>query len=88
MEEMTIEEATTRLRARLLEIERAVRSLGDHPHLKAVTGKAQAYPGQHGEMIAQSKLALRAVEDARMRLGKVLQYGRDGVSIYDRTEAP
>lgn len=48
----------------------------------------QSFSGQHAEMIAQSKLALRHIEDARMRLGKVLQYGRDGVSIYDRKEQP
>jgi hypothetical protein len=42
------------------------------------------FPGQHGEMIAQSMLAVRAIEEARMRLGKVLQYAGDGVSIYDK----
>lgn len=29
-------------------------------------------------------LAVRAIEDARMRLGKVLQHSRDGVSVYDQ----
>lgn len=42
------------------------------------------FPGQRGEMIAQSMLAVRAIEEARMRLGKVLQYAGDGVSIYDK----
>lgn len=42
------------------------------------------YYGQHGEMIAQSMLAVRALEEARMRLGKVLQYAGDGVSIFDK----
>lgn len=46
------------------------------------------YQGQHGEMIAQAALALRAVEDARMRLGKVLQYGATACPSTDRKEAP
>lgn len=36
------------------------------------------------EVIAQSILALRHIEDARMRYGKVIQYSQDGVSIYDK----
>lgn len=84
--EQTVKDIATELRAKLLEIEQSVRALGDHAHFK--NGSPQAFHGQHGEMIAQSKLALRAVEDARMRLGKVLQYGRDGVSIYDHKEQP
>ena len=30
------------------------------------------------------ELAVRHIEDARMRLGKVLQYAGVGVSIYDK----
>lgn len=37
-----------------------------------------------GECIAQAMLALRHIEDARMRLGKVIQYADGGVSIYDK----
>lgn len=66
-------------RGELLEIEKVVRSIKDHPAIK----QPESYPGQRGEMIAQSMLAVRHIEDARMRLGKVLQYGRDGVSICD-----
>ena len=44
----------------------------------------QAFPNQHGEMKAQLMLAVRHLEDARMRFGKVLQYSGDGVSIYDK----
>ena len=36
------------------------------------------------EQRAQTMLAVRALEDARMRLGKVLQYADNGVSCYDR----
>jgi hypothetical protein len=57
------------------------RSLRDLPWI----AEPESYPSQHGEMIAQSMLAVRALEEARMRLGKVLQYAGDGVSIYDKT---
>lgn len=36
------------------------------------------------EVIAQATLAMRHIEDARMRYGKVIQYLWDGVSIYDK----
>lgn len=35
-----------------------------------------------GEMIAQAILSYRHLEDASMRLGKVMQYANDGESIY------
>lgn len=76
----TFESRCERLRFSLKAIEVEVRSLKEDPDLKA----PDAYPGQHGEMIAQSMLAVRHIEDARMRLGKVLQYAGDGVSIYDK----
>jgi len=41
--------------------------------------------GQHvAEAWSQTMLAVRALEDARMRLGKVIQYNGDGVSCYDK----
>ncbi len=33
----------------------------------------QAYPGQHSEVKANIMLAYRHLEDARMRIGKILQ---------------
>ena len=36
------------------------------------------------EAIAQATLAMRHIEDARMRYGKVLQYLGDGVSKFDK----
>ena len=69
-----------RLRRDLLSIEHQVRSLKQH----SATLQPDTFPGQRGEMIAQSMLAVRHIEDARMRLGKVLQYARDGVSSYDK----
>ena len=37
-----------------------------------------------GECIANSILAIRHLEDARMRLGKVIQYAETGVSNFDK----
>lgn len=37
-----------------------------------------------GECIAQAMLALRAIEEARMRVGKVIQYADGGESVYDK----
>lgn len=39
-----------------------------------------------GEMLRHQGLALGHVEDARMRIGKILQYARDGVSCFDHTK--
>jgi hypothetical protein len=69
-----------RLRAELRSVELQVRGLKEHPEMK----EPPAYDGQRGEMIAQSMLAVRDIEAARMRLGKVLQYAGDGTSIYDK----
>lgn len=43
-----------------------------------------APPADRGEMIANTMLAYRHLEDARMRLGKVIQAYDGGISIYDR----
>lgn len=79
--EESIRDLCDRLRAKLKELEVSARGIKEHSDFKSTE---QAYPGQHGEMIAQSMLAVRAIEEARMRLGKVLQYAGDGVSIYDK----
>ena len=44
----------------------------------------QDYVGQHGEMMANIMLAYRHLEDARMRIGKVLQAQDGGTSVYDK----
>lgn len=43
-----------------------------------------AEPGN--EITDSTKMAIRHIEDARMRIGKVLQYARDGVSCFDHTK--
>jgi len=70
-------------REQLKNLEKTLRNLENHSEIKVIQND-QAYPGQLGEMLAQAKLAIRAIEDARMRCGKVLQYMGDGVSIYDK----
>lgn len=68
------------LRDECKEVEKRTRALIDHPVFRG----DQAFANQHDEMQAQVMLAVRHLEDARMRLGKVCQYAGDGVSIYDK----
>lgn len=42
------------------------------------------YPGQRAEMKANIMLTYRHLEDARMRVGKILQAADNGVSILDK----
>lgn len=77
---MSIVRLSNDFRDRLRTMEIEMRQLLQHPMF---TGE-QTYPGQHGEIKAQAMLAVRHIEDARMRLGKVCQYAGDGVSIYDK----
>lgn len=46
----------------------------------------EEFTRQHDEMKANIMLAYRHLEDARMRLGKVMQQIQGGVSILDRFE--
>lgn len=66
-----------------------IRDLGDNVKaLKAGDGAVQRYVGDteaRGEAIANVQLAYRHLEDARMRLGKVLQAADGGVSVYDKS---
>lgn len=83
----SLEQACNRLRAEALTIEQTIRwivksDVGDSPRLP------DTFPGQRGEILAQCMLAVRHFEDARMRIGKILQWSRDGVSIFDGPKAP
>lgn len=56
-------------------------------HIKEVAKLAAALrqaPFVTGEVAANSTLAYRHLEDASMRLGKVLQHLDGGVSVYDK----
>ena len=78
--EPKIEECCDKLRKDILGLAKAVKSLMQHSDFK----DEQAYPGQHGEMKANIMLTYRHLEDARMRVGKILQAAGDGVSILDK----
>ena len=72
----TLTEVCNILRNALSDPEKALRSL--------VTEKAVS-----GEAASQAMLAVRHLEDARMRIGKVIQHGvNGGVSIYDGKTVP
>lgn len=74
---MTVENACNEMRASLLAIEKRVRDLVASPALSS------------GEEKAQAMLAVRHLEDARMRLGKVIQHGSGGgVSCWDSDRKP
>ena len=57
-----------------------VKSFMEHPDMS----QKDKYPNQTSEMKANVMLAYRCLEDARMRVGKILQAAGDGVSILDR----
>jgi len=44
----------------------------------------QEYPNQHSESHVNFMLCYRHLEDAKMRLGKVIQAQEGGKSIYDK----
>ncbi len=79
MEEQ-LEEMCKRLRDDLKKIEMQARSILKHSDLSA----ENTFENQRGEQKAQAMLAVRHIEDARMRLGKVIQYNGTGVSCYDK----
>lgn len=78
--EEEIEVLAKQLRADLKALETRTRALMDH----GVYRDEQAFKNQHAEMKAQTMLAIRHIEDARMRLGKVCQYADNGVSVLDK----
>ena len=67
------------LRVILKGVARDVKELGDY--LKANELEA---PADKGEAIANAMLSYRHLEDASMRVGKVLQALNGGDSVYDR----
>ena len=79
--EMTFEERCDLMRRQIGKDAAIVRHLREHETFNLTEG----YKGQHGEMVANIMLAYRHLEDARMRVGKILQAAGDGVSILDKT---
>lgn len=79
-EEPSLEERCRDFRIQIKDIGDNVKWLmGDHLFVGS-----QLHPNQHSEMKANIMLAYRHLEDARMRIGKVLQAAGDGVSILDK----
>jgi len=82
LREPTLEEMANKGRADIKPIELYVREM----FRRTVKSQSEdAWEGQTAEKLAHIDLAIRALEDARMRLGKVLQYSsEDAVSVYDK----
>lgn len=69
----------TRARALLKELEHEAR-------LFTETIKSEEWLHDKWETIAQSIIAMRHIEDARMRYGKVIQYATTWDSCYDESD--
>jgi hypothetical protein len=74
---LDFENIATKFRDELLELEASAREFSDFL-------KKGEVEWDKWECIAQSILAMRHLEDARMRYWKVIQYLNDWVSIYDK----
>lgn len=78
--EATVKEMCDKLRT-------DIKRTGDLTHAllsHSVFNGEQKYQGQHSEMNANIMLTYRHLEDARMRVGKILQAADDGISILDK----
>jgi hypothetical protein len=80
--EQDIKSRCNDLRAEILKLGNAVNATHKHTTFDG----EQSAAGQHSEMHANLTLAYRHLEDARMRLGKVIQAYEGGVSCYDKYE--
>ena len=78
--QMTVKEICDKLRVDIKGTGDLVHVLLTHPETEA----EDKYPNQRGEMKANIMLAYRHLEDARMRVGKILQAAGDGISILDK----
>jgi len=78
--EMSFEQRCGEERERLRVVAGRVRYLLESP----VFNKEEAREGQHAEMKSNIMISYRHIEDARMRIGKILQAAGDGVSILDK----
>lgn len=69
------------------DLRKKIRSLEDYARTLMTNERfsnEQTFVNQHSEMKANIMLTVRHLEDARMRVGKILQYAGDGVSILDK----
>lgn len=89
MPPMTLEELCAELRADIKEMCETTAALHDSgcfraPNVNEILARGNVPTDKHGNMHANITLAFRHLEDARMRLGKVLQASQGGVSILDK----
>jgi|TARA_R110000851_G_scaffold29_6_gene135 hypothetical protein len=78
-EQTNIVERANMIRENINEIEQMIRN---YVHQIKATDEAEGF--EKGECIAHAMIALRSTEDARMRIGKVIQYSSGGVSVFDK----
>lgn len=83
--EVNIETECERLRGCIHDIATTILILKGHSDLNQ---PVEGFLGQHDEMLANLTLSYRHMEDARMRLGKVMQQIQGGVPVFDRPESP
>lgn len=79
MREMTFEE-------KMSDIRQKIKSLSEYLLFtkNQVSKTPENEKEERGEVMANLTLSYRHLEDASMRIGKVLQYRSGGVSIYDK----
>lgn len=77
-----LEKTCTELRNQIRDLGTSVLAL----KAQSVFGGEELFVGQQGEMKANIMLSFRHLEDARMRIGKVMQQIQGGISIFDREE--
>ena len=80
---MDFEEAVFQLRETLLPQEQAIRNLMKHKDVDGIIPQPESNANM-GEVYANIMLAVRHLEDCRMRLGKVIQSYNGGKSVYPR----
>lgn len=79
----TLDDECNSQRAAVKVVEKELRALKDKITADR-RGNEDSFPGQTAEILGQLTLAFRHLEDARMRIGKVIQYSGDGVSCFDK----
>lgn len=79
-QEMSLDEFCNQVRAEIERLKASVKLMRRHSIFRG----EQARLDQHRDMQANIELSYRALEDGRMRLGKVIQEMGDGVSKYDK----
>jgi hypothetical protein len=81
---MTINDQCSFARKALLAIQKDVRDLMAHHSFNVPSESPDMVHADLAEMRANIMLAVRHIEDARMRMGKVIQAANGGISVYDK----